>query len=151
MHRGNPYPYLTDLWAVETTWWPYWAPRKFYVFFGQPQIHPEWSFITITDQVSDEGLVAFDRRSVRYDLVGEPGVWNAEVFLSNQFTGLPNPTKFQLRIIRPGIPPVSNRYEIATYTGPLNVAQWALSDVIPPFYDGIPLTGGCRPAVWSEV
>lgn len=151
MHLGRQYPYHQDLWAVETTWWPYWAPRKFYVFFGQPQTQPEWSFISITDQVSAEGVVAFDRRSVRYDLAGEIGVWNGEIFLFNQFTGPPHPTKFQLRIIRPLLPPVSNRYQIATYDGPLNVAQWSLSDLIPPYYDGIPVEGGCRPATWLEV
>jgi len=151
MHKGRSYPYLDDLWAVETTWWPYWAPRKFWVFFAQPQTDPDWSFITIPDQVTATGIVAANRKSVSYDLVGQAGVWTATLFLFNQFAGAASPIRFNLRILQTGAPPVTNRSDLSAFTGPLTIPQWALSDVIPPWYHGTPVEGGCRPATWSEV
>lgn len=151
MHVGRVYPWLRDLWAVETTWWPHWAPRKFYLFFGQPQLNPLWSFIDVDYQVTGEGIVSADRKSVRYPLFGEVGVWNGDLYLFNQFSGLPNPTRFNLIITRAGIPNVSVRSQISTYSGPLTIAQWDESDNIPPWYDGSPPSGGVRCAVWSEV
>jgi len=151
MHKGRIYPWLPDLWATESTWWPNWVPRKLVASFGQPQTDPQWSFVTIASQTSSEGVVSLERQSVSYDLAGEAGVWSGTIFVFSQRLPIPTATRFLLQITRPGVPIVSNRDSINLFTGPLTIAQWSSSDVIPPWYNGTPIDGGCRCALWSEV
>lgn len=151
MQKGRGYPYHDDLWCVETTQWPHWVPRFFRLQFTQPQPLAEWAFITIADQVTDEGIPSVDRLSIRYPVPGELGIWEGDfyVFCLQNGSSPPNATHGNLIIRRPGIPNVHNA-DVEPWGAHLFFA-WANSDVIPPWYDGQPLLGRADPCAWAFI
>lgn len=151
MHLGNPYPYLSDLWACSSQFWPGWVPRKLLLSFDGVQAFP-WLDVGGLNYVSLVGAISVSRESVDYELAPPPGYDFFHAYLQTAEAPIKG-TVYSIILRKPGgvfNATAGSAVHPSPAYGILN-DTWPDGTVVSPNTSYVPPVCTARAALWGEV
>lgn len=152
MHVGRTYPYMHDLWACSSQFWPGFVPRCVFLDFQIGQPYP-WDELSGLSFATFDGIVNATREIVDYPC---PlfGSWTSLTFrIQTAFPGGIKATVLSMFGTNPLHPSPANAISDPFPTPQYGIScnSWPNGSSVLPNVVYVPPLLSARPALWAEV